>query len=77
MPENGYRKSYGVVTAAFAVTILGCYIFRVILVNLNKKIDAGEAAWETRRDVAEHTAQVEGVTVEEGRHLNKGYRYLV
>lgn len=61
----------------FGVTIAGCYVFRVILVNLNKKIDAGEAAWETRGDVAEHTAQVEGVSVEEGQRLNKGYRYLV
>lgn len=77
MPANGFRGSYGIVTAMFAVTIVGCYVFKLILVNLNRKLDAGETAWETRADVAEHTAQVEGVTVEEGQQLNKGYRYLV
>jgi hypothetical protein len=77
LPDNGYRSSYGIVTAMFGATIAGCYVFRVILINLNKKIEAGEAAWETPGDVAEHTAQVEGVALEEGHRLNKGYRYLV
>lgn len=77
LPDEGYRSSYGIVTAMFGVTIVGCYIFRVILINLNKKIDAGETAWETHGDVVEHTAQMEGMTVEEGQRLMKGYRYLV
>lgn len=77
LPENGYRKSYGIVTAMFGLTIVGCYIFRQILVGLNKKIDAGEAAWELREDVVEKTAKLEGVTLEEGQTLMRGFRYLI
>lgn len=77
LSDNGFRKSYGIVTAMFGVTIIGCYIFRVILVNLNKKIEAGEAAWEVKGDVAEQTARTEGVSVEEGVQLWRGFRYLV
>lgn len=57
--------------------MVGCYIFKVILQRLNKKLDEGEAAWETRGDVAERTAEVEGMTIEEGQRMMKGYRYLV
>ncbi|KAF2680311.1 MFS general substrate transporter [Lentithecium fluviatile CBS 122367] len=77
MKENGYRKSYGIVTAMFGVTILGCWIFKVILDRLNKKIEEGEQAWVTSGDVAERTAQDEGITVEEGTKLQRGFRYLV
>jgi MFS family permease len=77
LPENGYRKSYGIVLSMFGITIVGCFIFRVILMRLNKKIDEGEAAWETHTDVAERTAEMEGVTVEEGTKLQRGFRYLV
>lgn len=77
MRDNGYRNSYGVVTAMFGITILGIYAFRVILVRLNKKIEAGEKAWDTMDDVARRTAEDEGVTVEEGQKLQRGFRYLV
>ncbi|KAH7136039.1 major facilitator superfamily domain-containing protein [Dendryphion nanum] len=77
LSDNGFRKSYGIVTAMFGVTIVGCYIFRCILVNLNKKIEAGEAAWEVNGDVKEQTARTEGVSVEEGIELWRGFRYLV
>ncbi|OSS51215.1 hypothetical protein B5807_04263 [Epicoccum nigrum] len=77
LPDNGYRGSYGIVTAMFGVTIIGCFIFKLILQNLNKKLELGETAWETRGDVAERTAELEGMTVEEGQKLMKGYRYLV
>ncbi|KAF2009155.1 tartrate transporter [Aaosphaeria arxii CBS 175.79] len=77
LPENGYRKSYGIVTAMFGVTIAGCYIFKRFLMNLNKKIDAGESAWDVHGDVAEQTARTEGVTIEEGTKLQRGFRYLV
>jgi MFS family permease len=77
LPQNGYRKSYGIVTAMFGITIVGCYIFKVILDRLNKKIVEGEAAWEVRGDVAERTAEMEGVSVEEGIKLQRGFRYLV
>jgi len=77
MKENGYRKSYGVVTAMFGVTVVGCYVFRVILQRLNKKIEAGEEAWVMDGDVAARTAEDEGVSVEEGIRLQRGFRYLV
>lgn len=77
MSDNGYRKSYGVVLSMFGVTIVGCWIFRMILVNLNKKIDEGEAAWVVNGDVVEQTARMEGVSVEEGTKLQRGFRYLV
>ncbi|KAF1972019.1 MFS general substrate transporter [Bimuria novae-zelandiae CBS 107.79] len=77
MKENGYRKSYGIVTAMFGVTIVGCYIFRVILQRLNKQIDEGEAARVSAGDVAEATTKVEGVSVEEGTKMVRGFRYLV
>lgn len=77
LPENGFRKSYGIVTSMFGVTILGCYAFKLILVRLNKKIEAGEQAWVTRDDVAQQTAETEGVSVEEGIKLQRGFRYLV
>lgn len=77
LPENGYRKSYGIVTSMFGVTIVGCFIFKVILTRLNKKIEEGESAWEVQTDIAERTAETEGVTVEEGTKLQRGFRYLV
>ncbi|KAL2109702.1 hypothetical protein VUR80DRAFT_2104 [Thermomyces stellatus] len=78
LEENGYRKSYGIVLSMFGVTIAGCYLFRVMLVRLNKKLEAGEAAWETGRDVMEHTARVENADgVDEALNMRKGFRYLV
>ncbi|KAF1843189.1 MFS general substrate transporter [Cucurbitaria berberidis CBS 394.84] len=77
MSDNGFRNSYGVVTAMFGVTILGCFIFKVILVRLNKRLDDGVDAWVVHGDVAEQTARTEGVSVEEGQKLMKGFRYLV
>lgn len=66
MRENGYRKSYGVVTAMFGVTILGIYLFRSILVSRNKKIEENE-----------RTGDAEGTEVEAGVVVHKGFRYLV
>jgi hypothetical protein len=77
MTANGYRNSYGVVTAMFGVTIAGCFIFRVILVRLNKRLDDGSDAWVVRGDVAEQTAKVEGIPVEEAKGGMKDFRYLV
>ena len=79
LKENGYRKSYGIVTAMFGVTILGCWIFRMILVNLNKQLEAGNGnAWDTKADVVEQTARDEGITIEEAQaKLRSGFRYLV
>ena len=77
MKANGYRNSYGVVTAMFGVTIMGCFIFRVILVRLNKRLDDGVDAWVVHGDVAEQTAATEGVSVEEGKKMMGDFRYLI
>jgi MFS family permease len=77
LPANGYRSSYGIVTAMFGVTIAGCYAFKLVLQGLNKKIEEGEAAWTVQDDVAVKTAVTEGVSVEEGINLQRGFRYLV
>jgi MFS family permease len=79
LKANGYRKSYGIVTAMFGVTIAGCVIMKMILVNLNKKLEAGEAeAWSTRPDVLEHTAEKEYLdSPDEALRMRQGFRYLV
>ncbi|KAF1919228.1 tartrate transporter [Ampelomyces quisqualis] len=77
MTENGYRNSYGVVTAMFVVTIGGCTVFRFILIRLNKRLDEGLDTWEVQGDIAEQTARTEGVSVEQGARMMKDYRYLV
>ncbi|KAG9726105.1 MFS general substrate transporter, partial [Aureobasidium melanogenum] len=79
LTENGYRKSYGIVTAMFGVTIVGCIIMKMVLVNLNKKLEAGEAAaWATKPDVAEHTAEKEFLeSPDEALRMRQGFRYLV
>ncbi|KAL2671542.1 hypothetical protein Neosp_014132 [[Neocosmospora] mangrovei] len=78
LPENGFRKSYGIVLSMFGVTIVGCWIFRMILVDLNKKLDAGESAWETRRDVAAQTAAVEVMdNPDEALRMKRDFRYLI
>jgi hypothetical protein len=68
-PENGYRKSYGVVLAMFGSTIICLYIFRMMLANLNKKLEAREAG-----DGADCAAQDPS---NEALNTVKGFRYLV
>lgn len=78
LSANGYRKSYGIVTAMFGITVVGCWVFRLTLINLNKKLERGELTdWETKEDVAGQTAQMEGATVDEALNMRKGFRYLV
>ncbi|KAL6691443.1 major facilitator superfamily domain-containing protein [Trichoderma pleuroticola] len=77
LTENGYRKSYGIVLAMFGVTIFGNVLFKMILNNLNKKLEAGEMAWETKPDVTEKTAQAEMEDLDEALRMRKGFRYLV
>jgi MFS family permease len=77
MTANGYRNSYGVVTAMFGLTIVGCFVFRTILVRLNKRLDDGTDAWVVQNDIAEQTAKTEGIDVEEGARKMKDFRYLV
>ncbi|WYZ43088.1 hypothetical protein EsH8_VI_000787 [Colletotrichum jinshuiense] len=78
LKENGFRKSYGIVTAMFGVTIIGCYIFKVILDNLNKELEEGERAWEAQGDAANQTADnTNSDEIEAARKMGKGFRYLV
>lgn len=78
LSENGYRKSYGIVTAMFGLTVAGCWVFRHTLQQLNKKLEHGELVdMDGREDVAAQTAQLEGTTVDEALNMRKGFRYLV
>lgn len=68
MSENGFRKSYGVVTAMFGVAIVGIYLFRMILVSNNKKLE------ESERNAGDDAS---GTEIEKGVVLPPGFRYLV
>ncbi|KAG7133172.1 MFS-type transporter cnsO like protein [Verticillium longisporum] len=74
LEANGFRGSYGIVLSMFGVTIVGCYGFRVVLINLNKKIEQGGAAWETHGDVAAQTAEL---AHDDPTRLPSTFRYLV
>lgn len=75
LEANGFRGSYGIVTAMFGTTILGAWVFRLILKRLNQKIERGESAWETRGDVAERTANL--ATMDDERNMPSTFRYLL
>jgi hypothetical protein len=78
LPQNGYRGSYGIVTAMFGVTIVGCYVFKRILMGLNDKLEAGERAWETTDESAAKTQRAEHLeSRDEALAMKKGFRYLV
>lgn len=78
LKENGFRKSYGIVLSMFGITIAGCYVFRMILIDLNKKLDAGDSAWETRQDVVAQTAKVEVMdNPDEALRMKRDFRYLI
>ncbi|KAI2468474.1 MFS general substrate transporter [Annulohypoxylon bovei var. microspora] len=72
LKDNGYRKSYGIVTAMFGITIIGCFAFRAILADLNNKLEEGERSWESQPDAATHMD-----SPDEALRLHKGYRYLL
>lgn len=73
LKDNGYRGSYGIVTAMFGITIFGCLGFRIVLSRLNKKLEEQQAALEAQPDMeAEIMAQAD-----EALRMQKGFRYLV
>ncbi|KAK2125559.1 pantothenate transporter liz1 [Fusarium oxysporum II5] len=75
LPDNGYRGSYGVVTSMFGITIVGCTVFRFVLVRLNNKIENGADPWETHQDLRERTAEI---AREEGSKKSPSiFRYLL
>lgn len=72
LKANGYRNSYGIVTAMFGVTIFGCWIFKFALDRLNKKLEQSE--------VAQAAAGRDGDFLEgpdEALRMRKVFRYLV
>jgi hypothetical protein len=78
MSDNGFRNSYGVVIAMFGVTIAGCFVFRVVLVRLNKRLDDGVDTWVVNGNVAEQTAKSDEIDGgETGGRTMKDFRYLV
>jgi MFS family permease len=78
LSENGYRKSYGIVTAMYGVTVVGFWAFRMILVNLNKKLEESEATWDAEHTSDTHTGGVVFMeNTDESLRMRKGFRYLV
>lgn len=73
LKANGFRKSYGIVTAMFGATIVGCLIFRIVLSNLNKKLEEQQRAVDTEPDRAEEVMN----QADESMRMQKGFRYLV
>lgn len=73
LEDNGFRGSYGIVTAMFGLTILGCLAFRLILSNLNKKLDEQQRAVEDQPELEEEMMN----QANEALRMQKGFRYLV
>lgn len=73
LPENGYRKSYGIVTAMFGVAVVGFWLFRMILVNLNKKLESRDTASDANPAAADASMD----DPDESLRVVKGFRYLV
>ncbi|POR39773.1 Major facilitator superfamily transporter [Tolypocladium paradoxum] len=73
LKDNGYRKSYGIVLSMFGVTIAGCWAFRMMLNNLNKKLEESEV-----HEVAEQRPEGDSIdNNDESLQMRKGFRYLV
>ncbi|OBT58323.1 hypothetical protein VE04_00742 [Pseudogymnoascus sp. 24MN13] len=72
LPANGFRKSYGIVTAMFGITIVGCFIFRFVLTNLNKKLEEQERALDTEPDFVKEVMN----QPDESMRMQRGFRYL-
>ncbi|TPX10354.1 uncharacterized protein E0L32_008759 [Thyridium curvatum] len=82
LKDNGFRKSYGIVLSMFGITIVGVFAFRMILVNLNKRISARELLEDEARtgeaEAATHThGPVHWYAPEETLNMPRGFRYLV
>lgn len=71
LSANGYRKSYGIVTAMFGITIVGCLLFRMVLTRVNRKLDEDEGV------IVEGGAQATAGNERDPETLNKSFRYLV
>ncbi|ODA83533.1 hypothetical protein RJ55_02047 [Drechmeria coniospora] len=75
LKEDGYRKSYGIVLSMFGVAMAGCLLFRRMLANLNRELEAREV-----REAAGTAKQDDGKGAdgsEEILRMSKGFRYLL
>lgn len=80
LKEDGYRKSYGIVTAMFGLTIVGCWLFRMMLVRLNKKLESGElqVGWEIQGHEVSEAGKTEGYDAGAGSvNMRSRFRYLI
>lgn len=77
LSDNGFRKSYGIVLSMFGITVVGCWVIRIMLNNLNDKLEAVEGASESRRDVADKASVEIMDSPDEALRMRKGFRYLV
>ncbi|KAM7185639.1 putative transporter [Naviculisporaceae sp. PSN 640] len=82
LKADGYRKSYGIVTAMFGLTIVGCWVFRMMLVRLNRKLESGELqiGWEVqgREKMEADKAKEDGAGTESENVSNRSrFRYLI
>lgn len=78
LSANGYRKSYGIVTAMFGVTIMGCLIFKMMLTRLNRELELGEMVeWDVGEEAANRPSEIDGAPADEVVKMRKGFRYLV
>ena len=69
LPAHGFRGSYAITLAMFGATILGCFLFRVMLNRLNRELEQQEVAYNgLGEDVADPN--------DEKLQLAKGFRYL-
>ena len=73
LKDNGFRQSYGIVTAMFGVTIVGAIVIRMMLMKLNKQLDEQEQAWSAEPAFEEKTGNGLGQTP----MMQRGFRYLI
>ncbi|KJZ73918.1 hypothetical protein HIM_06586 [Hirsutella minnesotensis 3608] len=73
LKENGYRKSYGIVLSMFCVTMVGCWIFRMMLIRLNNRL----AECETRVTPEQPVESEYIASSDEALRMRKGFRYLI
>jgi hypothetical protein len=78
LEADGFRKSYGIVLSMFGTTVIGCWVFRMILVNLNKKLETRESALEIRQSNGTDTIEVEALdNAVEAPTMKGNFRYLI
>ena len=72
LKANGFRGSYGIVTAMFGATVVGALVLRTMLARMNKQLEEREA-WGTQPDVAQQMND----EADEAQKMQMGFRYLL